>query len=138
MGAAKRHGSDLVGELLRNVETLAESPDQLSNLSAELAPLWTKAAAALQAAGVRMGVCTSKRVDFAVQILRMFGLLDYFDFVDGGDTGISKSMQLQSLMTAGKVDEHAVMVGDRAIDIDPSRSVDETLSGKAPERGVFR
>lgn len=40
--------------------------------------------------GLRMGVCTSKRRDFAERILSMFGLLEYFSFVDGGDIGIKK------------------------------------------------
>jgi phosphoglycolate phosphatase len=73
---------------------------------------------ALAEQGVRMGVCTSKRVDFAIKILQMFDLFRYFDFVDGGDTGICKSMQLQSLLQAGEIDQFALMVGDRAIDID--------------------
>ncbi len=67
--------------------------------------------------GVKMGVCTSKREDFAKKILAMFGLLSLFDFVDGGDVGIKKHEQLTGLLQAGKIDQSAVMVGDRAVDI---------------------
>lgn len=40
--------------------------------------------------GVHMGVCTSKRGDFAEQILEMFGLKQHFNFVVGGDVGVGK------------------------------------------------
>ena len=39
----------------------------------------------LETAGVSMGICTSKRVDFAEKILRMFGLRAHFRFVNGGE-----------------------------------------------------
>ena len=41
--------------------------------------------AKLHSAGVKLGVCTSKRGDFAEKILSLFGVAEYFDFVDGGD-----------------------------------------------------
>jgi phosphoglycolate phosphatase len=40
--------------------------------------------AGMSSDGVPMGVCTSKRTEFAVQILELFGLRQHFNFVNGG------------------------------------------------------
>jgi len=72
--------------------------------------------------GARLGVCTSKRVDFAEQILTMFGLRSLFEFVSGGDIGVRKQDQLAALCADGSVPAHAFMVGDRAIDIMAARA----------------
>lgn len=72
---------------------------------------------ALREAGATLGVCTSKRVDFAEAILRRFGLHELFAFVSGGDIGVHKWQQLQALREACAVDADSVMVGDRAVDI---------------------
>jgi phosphoglycolate phosphatase len=72
---------------------------------------------ALREAGATLGLCTSKRVDFAEAILRRFGLRELFAFVSGGDIGVHKWQQLQALREAGAVDVDSVMVGDRAVDI---------------------
>lgn len=69
------------------------------------------------ARGVRMGICTTKRADFAKKILALFGLLPHFQFLSGGDIGIHKRQQLAALLEAGDIDTAAVMVGDRDIDI---------------------
>jgi len=82
--------------------------------------LYPGIAAALQAlsdAGVPMGVCTSKRQDFAVRILTMFGLIHHFRFVDGGDVGMHKGQQIAALLSQGKVSKSSIMVGDRAVDM---------------------
>lgn len=71
----------------------------------------------LSEAGLRMGVCTSKRVDFAEKILEHFGLRSHFEFVDGGDVGVSKAQQLEALRRNGWVGAHSRMIGDRAVDI---------------------
>ena len=68
--------------------------------------------------GAVLGVCTSKLPIFAERILVYFGLRDRFAFVSGGDIGVHKWQQLAALRTQGRVDDDAVMVGDRAIDID--------------------
>jgi phosphoglycolate phosphatase len=68
-------------------------------------------------AGIALGVCTSKRADFAERILRMFGLRSYFRFVSGGEIGTYKWQQIQALLEAGEIGETTVMVGDRAVDI---------------------
>jgi phosphoglycolate phosphatase len=72
---------------------------------------------ALRRAGCTLGLCTSKRADFAEQILALFGLRELFAFVSGGDIGVHKWEQLQSLRERGAIDADAVMVGDRAVDI---------------------
>ena len=78
--------------------------------------------ARLSSAGLRLGVCTSKRVDFAEKILALFSLSPYFSFVDGGDIGIRKSQQLQSLIESGTIDTGAIMIGDRSVDILAARN----------------
>jgi len=72
--------------------------------------------------GARMGVCTSKRTDFAEKILEMFGLRDCFSFVRWGDVGIRKAEQLGGLLRDGSIDRTAVMIGDRAVDILAARA----------------
>jgi phosphoglycolate phosphatase len=71
----------------------------------------------LRAGGLPLGLCTSKRVDFAHAILELFGLSKYFDFVSGGDIGVPKGDQLALLLRAASIDGNAVMVGDRAVDV---------------------
>jgi phosphoglycolate phosphatase len=82
-----------------------------------LYPGIAEALAILSKTGVPMAVCTSKRVDFAGQILEMFGLRHYFRYVDGGEIGIQKWQQVEALLLAGKVSQSSVMVGDRSVDI---------------------
>ena len=76
------------------------------------------ALAALQAAGCALGICTSKRADFAENILAHHGLRDRFAFVSGGDIGVHKHQQLQALLAAGTIGSDALMVGDRAVDVE--------------------
>ena len=71
----------------------------------------------LRERGVTLGVCTTKRVDFAEQILALFGLREHFAFVSGGDIGVRKADQLRSLRAAGALGAAATMIGDRDIDI---------------------
>ena len=75
----------------------------------------------LSALGYRMGICTSKRADYAAKIVDMFGLAGYFEFVDGGDVHIKKTMQLERLVADGLDAGTAVMIGDRAVDIDAGK-----------------
>jgi phosphoglycolate phosphatase len=76
----------------------------------------------LREKGVSLGVCTSKRRDFAVKILQLFDLEGYFGFIDGGDIGISKESQLASLREQRRIDDAAIMVGDRSVDILAARA----------------
>ena len=72
----------------------------------------------LDAAGVGLGLCTSKRADFADRILRRFGLREHFRFVSGGDIGVDKAAQLGSLLREGRIAaSSSAMIGDRAIDV---------------------
>lgn len=82
-----------------------------------LYPGIVEAIATLDAMGIPLGVCTSKRVDFAERILEMFGLRDYFRFVSGGEIGMLKGQQIQDLLTTGRVTGSSVMIGDRAVDM---------------------
>jgi phosphoglycolate phosphatase len=88
----------------------------------EVFPAIPGAIARLAGAGRRLGVCTSKRGDFAEKILALFGLLESFAFVDGGDIGITKGEQLARLLSAGIIDRDAVMIGDRDADIRAARA----------------
>lgn len=76
---------------------------------------------ALHEDGYRMGVCTSKRADYAAKIIEMFGLGGYFDFVDGGDVHLKKVTQIERLVANGINAAETIMIGDRAVDIDAAR-----------------
>lgn len=65
----------------------------------------------------RLAICTSKRADFATKILDMFGLLELFEFVNGGDVGIEKWQQLGTLLEEGQISRDSLMIGDRYIDL---------------------
>jgi phosphoglycolate phosphatase len=72
---------------------------------------------ALRQAGAVLGVVTSKRVDFAEQILELFGLRQHFAWVSGGEIGTPKWQQLRQLCEQGQVASSAVMIGDRDVDL---------------------
>lgn len=73
--------------------------------------------ARLDAAGIGLGLCTSKRSDFAERILARFGIRDRFRVLSGGDVGISKDKQLADLLDRRLIDTSSIMIGDRAVDI---------------------
>ena len=90
-------------------------------------------------------------MDFAEQILAMFGLRSHFAFVSGGDIGVRKHQQLEQLLANGAVTLDAVMIGDRATDIAAARTNGlrgvgvlwghgsrEELEGAGPERLLER
>ena len=72
--------------------------------------------------GYRMGVCTSKRADYAQRIVDLFGLSKHFSFVDGGDVGIEKRQQIESMVANGLTANSAIMIGDRAVDVIAGKS----------------
>jgi phosphoglycolate phosphatase len=76
----------------------------------------------LASRGVPMGVCTSKRIDFAERILTLFQLRTYFLFVNGGDVGVRKGDQLRLLLEQGTVGASSTMIGDREVDVTAARS----------------
>lgn len=67
--------------------------------------------------GVSMGVCSTKRVDMVERVLMQHELIDCFDFVSGGDIGLTKDMQLGRLLDAGTIEGPAIMIGDRRFDL---------------------
>ena len=73
--------------------------------------------------GYLLGVCTSKRGDYATAIVDMFGLLPHFEFVDGG-AGVHKSLQIERLIAAGLDARTAIMIGDRHFDINAAKHND--------------
>ncbi|MCG8634325.1 MAG: HAD hydrolase-like protein [Desulfobacterales bacterium] len=75
----------------------------------------------LKERGVPMAVCTSKRADFAQKIISMFDLDPYFEFVSGGDIGISKGQQIQGLVGQDRISRSSIMIGDRDVDIIAAR-----------------
>ena len=79
---------------------VAEALEQLSSIS-----------------DIQLGICTSKRVDFAERILELFSLRHYFSFVNGGDVGIEKWQQLELLLEQGIISHHSLMIGDRYVDL---------------------
>jgi phosphoglycolate phosphatase len=81
-----------------------------------------KTIAALSAHGYELGVCTSKRADYATKIVEMFQLLEHFSFVDGGDVGVHKVDQLRRLVANGLQPDSAIMIGDREVDISAAKS----------------
>ncbi len=79
--------------------------------------------------GYRLGICTSKREDYATRIVGMFGLSQYFSFVDGGGVGVEKRQQIKALVTNGLTANTAVMIGDRAVDIFAGKTNDMAAAG---------
>lgn len=69
----------------------------------------------------RLAVCTSKREDFAQEILERHALLPFFEFVSGGDVGVPKWQQMEALILHQKVSFPALMVGDRQYDIEAAK-----------------
>ncbi len=77
---------------------------------------------ALQEAGYRMAVCTSKLRANAVKILQRFELDGFFEFVSGPDYGMKKSEQLRQLLASGAIGPQAIMIGDRGVDLSAAHS----------------
>jgi phosphoglycolate phosphatase len=66
---------------------------------------------------VPMALCTSKRIDYAEQILKLHGLFDLFRFISAGDIGTKKWQQIELLLSSNKINSKSIMVGDRAVDL---------------------
>ena len=78
----------------------------------------------LQAGGRRLGVCTSKFEKYAVKVLEKFELVGYFDFVSGSSApGMAKSDQLRTLLESGVIEQNALMIGDRNVDLSSAQQV---------------
>jgi phosphoglycolate phosphatase len=85
--------------------------------------------AQLADSGYHMGICTSKRADYAQRIVEMFGLMQFFSFVDGGDVNIKKRQQIKSMVANGLSASSSIMIGDRAVDILAGKSNDISSVG---------
>jgi phosphoglycolate phosphatase len=83
----------------------------------EIYPEVAETLAALAGQGARLGLCTSKRANFAEMILALFGLREHFVLVNGGDIGVQKWQQMAALQSAGLLPADTLMIGDRAVDM---------------------
>ena len=71
----------------------------------------------LQGAGLHMALCTSKPEAGTRLILEHFGIGGFFAFISCGDIGVEKWQQLRELCDTRTIDSGALMIGDRAVDI---------------------
>nr|WP_320132865.1 HAD hydrolase-like protein [uncultured Holophaga sp.] len=118
---AKLSGSREPAQVQSLVASYRERYGRIGYSENTLYPGIPEAIAALRAKGRTLALCTSKRADFAEQILRMFGLREAFSFISGGDVGIQKGQQIESLLREGRIGPDACMIGDRALDIEAAR-----------------
>lgn len=70
---------------------------------------------------IPMGICTSKLGKYAVKVLEEFNLIDFFQFVSGGNYNVRKQDQLAELLASSAIEAGALMIGDRAIDLTSAR-----------------
>lgn len=110
-------GSNAKAEIAALIAKYRECYAEVGYAENQVYPGVPEALQQLSMAGIALAVCTSKRRDFAEKILAMFGLLHHFRFVSGGDVGIEKWQQIESLRASGEVSTNSVMVGDRAVDL---------------------
>ena len=80
----------------------------------------------LAAAGARLCVCTNKRTDLSVDLLRALGLADRFAAIVGADAVTRRKPDaahlLETVSTAGGDPSHAVMIGDSDTDFHTARA----------------
>lgn len=110
-------GTDDPGDIVELVSLYRERYGDVGYSENVVYPGIADALSRLSDLNVRMGICTSKRRDFADKILRSFGLDSHFEFVSGGDVGIQKWQQIEHLRTSGLVSARSLMIGDRAVDV---------------------
>lgn len=110
-------GSEDEAHIVALVEKYRERYADVGYAENALYPGIPEALAQLAAQGVHIGLCTSKRADYAERILAHFGIDHYFAFVDGGDIHIEKWQQIGRLLAQGQVAGHGLMIGDRDIDM---------------------
>ena len=79
--------------------------------------------------GFRLGLCTYKKTDLAEKVLATFDIAHHFQFVSGGIIGTTKTEQITTLLKDGLIDRTAVMIGDRAGDIQAAHSNGLTAAG---------
>ncbi len=116
-------------EMLDLVDSYRERYAEVGYAENEIYQDIPKSIASLAESGYRMGVCTSKREDYARRIVEMFGLAQYFSFVDGGGVGVEKRQQIEALVANGLEPGSTIMIGDRAVDILAGKSNDVASAG---------
>lgn len=84
--------------------------------------------ARLKAAGKRIALATSKPEVFARQILNLFGLTEYFDFIGGASTDKTRDKKWEVLEyvllgLGSPARERVILVGDRKYDAEGARKV---------------
>ncbi len=121
-GASEKTVLRLVGKFRERYGTIGYSENRLYDDIPEVL-------AALSSNGHRLGLCTGKRVDFAVRILEMFQIGELFEFVSGGDIDVDKRMQLAALISEGVDPASSVLIGDRATDVHAARAHDIASTG---------
>lgn len=111
-------GSDDERLISSMITTFRERYGDIGYSENTLYPGMKEALTALARSGrYKLGVCTSKKADFAERILEMFSIRELFSFVDGGDVGIAKWQQLEKLLSNGHITTNSLMIGDRFIDL---------------------
>jgi phosphoglycolate phosphatase len=120
---------DLDGTLSALVTKYRERYAKIGYAENTLYPGIREALALLTEHGIPMGICTTKRQDFAQKILQRFDLHTHFRFVSGGDIGIHKSQQIGTLLSDKMIDHNTIMVGDRAIDLHAAHQHGLTSAG---------
>lgn len=111
---ARTNASSHIMEL---VEKFRERFKEKGYRENKLYPGIVRALEDLEARQIPMAVCTSKRKDFAQKVITLFGLDHFFDFISGGDVGISKGQQIRELLDRGTISRASIMIGDRNSDI---------------------
>jgi phosphoglycolate phosphatase len=104
-------------EITRLVAKYRERYAEIGYAENVLYPRMREVLETLAAREISMGICTTKREDFAVKILKLFGIHDLFRFISGGDIGIPKERQIRTLLEKKKIDAETVMIGDRSVDL---------------------
>ncbi|MCH8550865.1 MAG: HAD hydrolase-like protein [Natronospirillum sp.] len=121
---ARITGTESQAEVLELVAKYRERYAEIGFAENTLYPGVKEVLETLYERGTRMAVCTSKRRDFAERILERFELAHLLNFVDGGDVGIEKWQQIAAMREDGRLTGSALMIGDRAVDLEAARRND--------------
>ena len=131
LAAAHRTSDDQLLSLLEK-DFLKLYTNQLARLSHPFAGT-REMLDGLKDQGIVMAVCTNKRQDLAVKILRAFEIENYFAEISGSGEGLKRKPDPEPLLDLLKklnIKNHqAVMVGDSIIDIKTARAADVAVLG---------
>jgi phosphoglycolate phosphatase len=117
-------GDDRIGEA---VLAFRQHYGEIGLLGSELYPGVGGSLAAMQQAGLRIYLATSKRATFARRILEHLELTSYFDgihgSVPGGELDHKPELLAHILSEHGISPAHSLMIGDRRYDISGAHAV---------------